>query len=73
MAKPERKPLNLNLEDPPKATAKPSANEDGRKFISARIPKSLFKELGIYAKHKEMKQQDVITNAITEYMANHPA
>lgn len=63
--------LKFSMEKP--AAAPKQAADNGLKFISARIPMSLFRELRVYAGHTDAKLQDVITNAISEYMTNHPA
>ncbi len=54
---------------PPKAAA---AGEEGeRVFISARIPPATFRQFKSYAAEQGRKVQDLMEEALTEYLANH--
>ena len=62
----------LTFSTTPKATTKETASEDGdRVFISARIPSPTYRQFKSFAAAQGRKVQDVMEEALTEYLANH--
>ena len=62
----------LKFSSSPKATAKVPASDDvERIFISARIPAPTYRQFKGYAGEQGRKVQDIMEEAITEYLANH--
>ena len=62
----------LTFTTTPKASAKEAANADGdRVFISARIPSPTYRMFKSFAAAQGRKVQDVMEEALTEYLANH--
>jgi hypothetical protein len=54
------------------AKAPPKAGEEGeRVFISARIPPATFRQFKSFAAEQGRKVQDLMEEALTEYLANH--
>jgi hypothetical protein len=55
-----------------KAITGKAASEDGdRVFISARIPSPTYRQFKSFAAAQGRKVQDVMEEALTEYLANH--
>jgi molybdopterin-guanine dinucleotide biosynthesis protein A len=55
-----------------KAPAPPiAANEGDRTFLAARIPTPLLRQFKSFTAEQGRKVQDVLEEAMTEYLANH--
>jgi hypothetical protein len=62
----------LTFSTNPKAITKEAPSEDGdRVFISARIPSPTYRQFKSFAAAHGRKVQDVMEEALTEYLANH--
>ncbi|MBV9826047.1 MAG: hypothetical protein JO001_10255 [Alphaproteobacteria bacterium] len=70
MAKAARKPLIFSTASKAPAVAADAANDAARTFLAARIPTPLLRQLKSFAAERGRKLQDVVEEAMTEYLAN---
>lgn len=71
MAKAARKPLTFSTAPKAPSAVTEAANDTDRTFLAARIPTPLLRQLKSFAAERGRKLQDVVEDAMTEYLANH--
>jgi hypothetical protein len=80
-SKRERPPLAFNMDAAPAQAvtstalpgpAEPKPAKEGRKQVGARVPDRIYRQLKARAALQGALVQDLVEQAISEYLANHP-
>ena len=69
----DRSPVPSVPAPAPKSTPKPSRQaEEPRQQLGARVTADVYRQLKVRAAMRNVKIQDLLEQAIIEYLANHP-
>lgn len=69
-----KKPLTFDIDRSPRAKAEPaSEGKSARQQVGARVTAATYRQLKARAAMRGEKVQDLVEQAITEFLANHPS
>jgi hypothetical protein len=73
MSSATRKPLTFDLDRSPRTPTEPPVGaKEARKQVGARVTAATYRQLKARAAMQGDKVQDLVEQAITEFLANHP-
>jgi hypothetical protein len=72
-----KKPLTFDIDRSPPTSAEipekaKTVPQEGRKQVGARVTAATYRQLKARAAMQDEKVQDLVEQAITEFLANHP-